>query len=299
MKKIIYLIPMLFFFFCKGKVDNTKRDQIHDTIIQKKENQIYTAIIPKKVRKEIGLINDSDGYTNARKKPSSSSEVLFRILEGEYFTYVPLKESNWSEIETLDGKIAYVHNSRIKKVNPNTIITFFSSYYDNKEEKDGLRKNIININKLDESKAFSINSFPYPRLSIKKKSNDTIFLLSKDKKKSIEIIAGSFEKDKHSIEFDENNFISRIDSKKVFGNDKTPLREIKRITVNNDIRFNLDKDIFNNLYEPNFDNIEVYIKDSHQLILVMTNGYGSINSYKSILIFDKEKLLRHINYIPF
>ncbi len=295
-----YYLIILIFCSCKEKSEN-KINESH-TIITTLEvhEETSSIVIPKRSQEKIGLINDTDGYTNARKEPSSSSEILFKILEDEYFMYTSIKESNWSEIQTLDNKVAYVHNSRIKKVNPNNVITFFSEYYDEDEEKDKLIKNIITIKSLDESKAFSIKEFPYSKLKIVSISNDTLILLSDDKKISIEVIAGLFEKEKHSIEYNENNYVNKIDSKNIYGNDQVPVREIKQIIIQkDDIKFELDTKVFSNLYEPNFEHLNVYIKGNNQLIMSMTNGHGAINSYKSILIFDNSNLLKHITYIPF
>lgn len=300
MKKSIYYLFILLFCSCKGKVENKITESNYIKTTQNIQEEASLAVIFKENQEEIGLINDPDGYTNGRKEPSSSSDVLFKILDGEYFIYVSTKESKWFKIKTLDDKVAYVHSSRIKKVYPNSIITFFSEYYDEKEEKDKLRKNIIAIKSLNESKAFSIKEFPYTKLSITHKSNNTITLSSDDKKKYAKIVVGAFVKEKHSIEYNENNYINKIDSRNIFGNDEMPIREIKQIEIQNGgIKFNLDKKVFSNLYEPNFDHIKVYIKGNNQLIISMTNGRGAANSYKSILILNNSNLLKHITYIPF
>lgn len=286
MKNLIIYLLVLSFYSGQGKVEKK--------IIEEPN------MVTSQAHEEIGLINDPDGYTNARKEPSSSSDILLKIVEGEYFFYNSIKHSNWSEIKTLEGQIAYIHNSRIKKINQNNVIVFLSEYYDNNEERDKLKKNILAIKSLDDSEAFSIKEFSYPKLNIKRKSNDTIILLSDDKNKSVEIISGLFEKEKHYIEFDEDDYINKIDSKKIYGNDKIPIREIKLIRIKNNLmKFDVDKKVFSNLYEPNLEHVKVYSKGDNQLIISMTNGYGAVNSYKSILIFDNSNLLKHVTYIPF
>jgi hypothetical protein len=58
-------------------------------------------------------INDPDGYTNVRKGRSSSSEILFRINEGEEFTVEIEKESDeWWHV--ISPKYGYIHKSRVK-----------------------------------------------------------------------------------------------------------------------------------------------------------------------------------------
>lgn len=59
------------------------------------------------------VINDPDGYTNVRKMKSVASDIVGRIFEGEEFSTYK-QEGNWWQIRTIDGKIGYMHVSRIK-----------------------------------------------------------------------------------------------------------------------------------------------------------------------------------------
>ena len=59
------------------------------------------------------VIDDPDGYTYVRSIKSSSGEVIARVNQNEHFnTY--LQDGNWWQIKTADGKIGYMHVSRIK-----------------------------------------------------------------------------------------------------------------------------------------------------------------------------------------
>lgn len=66
----------------------------------------------------VGTIEDKDGYTNIRKTPSTQSKVVGKIMENEYFFYVPNYISDWwlvSKKDDLKTIIGYVHKSRIIK----------------------------------------------------------------------------------------------------------------------------------------------------------------------------------------
>ena len=59
------------------------------------------------------LINDPDGYTNIRNEPGTTSEIIDKLYEGEFFRYWPNTESNWLVVYKFDRLYGYVHKSRI------------------------------------------------------------------------------------------------------------------------------------------------------------------------------------------
>jgi len=61
------------------------------------------------------IIEDPDGYTNVRSRRSASSDIVARVYEGERF-YTYIQNRNWWQIKTRDGKVGYMHVSRIKIV---------------------------------------------------------------------------------------------------------------------------------------------------------------------------------------
>lgn len=61
---------------------------------------------------ESAMIEDADGWTNFRSEPSRSSSILGRIEAGEIF-YTHRQDGQWWKIRTDDGRIGYMHYSRI------------------------------------------------------------------------------------------------------------------------------------------------------------------------------------------
>jgi|GEM_PF-4645642 len=64
---------------------------------------------------KLGIINDPDGYTNLRNIPSNKSEIVAKIIEGEFFYFRPTQD-NWWFIKRCDGTEGYMHKSRIKEI---------------------------------------------------------------------------------------------------------------------------------------------------------------------------------------
>ena len=60
---------------------------------------------------------DPDGFTNLRSQKSASSQVVARVDQGEPF-YTYTQDGNWWQVMTRDGKVGYMHVSRIKVVGP-------------------------------------------------------------------------------------------------------------------------------------------------------------------------------------
>lgn len=59
------------------------------------------------------VIDDPDGYSNIRSQKNAKSQVVSRITQGEqFFTY--MQDGNWWRVRTQQGKIGYMHVSRIR-----------------------------------------------------------------------------------------------------------------------------------------------------------------------------------------
>jgi len=59
------------------------------------------------------VIDDPDGYTNLRSQKSAKSQIVARVMRGEeFFTYH--QQGNWWQVRTQNGKVGYMHVSRIR-----------------------------------------------------------------------------------------------------------------------------------------------------------------------------------------
>ena len=76
---------------------------------------------------ESAKIEDADGWTNFRARPSRSSSIVGRIESGEIF-YTHKQTGQWWKIRTDDGTIGYMHYSRIALTSsrPKSPKVFFS-----------------------------------------------------------------------------------------------------------------------------------------------------------------------------
>lgn len=57
-------------------------------------------------------IQDPDGFTNVRRAPSVTSDVIARVYEGEVF-YTFRQGSNWWQVRAKERIVGYMHVSRI------------------------------------------------------------------------------------------------------------------------------------------------------------------------------------------
>lgn len=71
-------------------------------------------VVSEKNDVEYAVINDSDGYTNLREKPTTKSKVIRKILEDEKFQIIEKKNDWWLIKELKNGKKGFIHKSRIK-----------------------------------------------------------------------------------------------------------------------------------------------------------------------------------------
>lgn len=60
-------------------------------------------------------IVDADGFTNVRSMKSDKSMVVTTVKVGEQF-YTYQQDGNWWQIKTKDGKVGYMHLSRIRLI---------------------------------------------------------------------------------------------------------------------------------------------------------------------------------------
>lgn len=63
----------------------------------------------------MGLIDDPDGYTNVRARPSKENSIICRVNRGEHFLMLS-RGGDWWKILAPTGKQGYMHKSRIRTV---------------------------------------------------------------------------------------------------------------------------------------------------------------------------------------
>ena len=61
------------------------------------------------------VINDPDGFTNVRAAAGASGAVIARVNNGEQFHTYP-QDGTWWQVRTQDGRVGYMHASRIRIV---------------------------------------------------------------------------------------------------------------------------------------------------------------------------------------
>lgn len=82
------------------------------------ENQAYAPVQEARPTLPAGftnlaVIDDPDGYTNMRSQKSAKSQIVARVIQDEqFFTY--MQDGNWWQVRTAQGKVGYMHISRIR-----------------------------------------------------------------------------------------------------------------------------------------------------------------------------------------
>lgn len=63
-----------------------------------------------------GVINDPDGYTNVREKPSADSATVTRVRAGEVFDFEHRGSefATWVKVRLASGQTGYMHASRVR-----------------------------------------------------------------------------------------------------------------------------------------------------------------------------------------
>lgn len=65
--------------------------------------------------RRMGIINDSDGYTNIRKAPSGKAPIVGRFVKDAIFYYTPTSKSSWWPVYKNDYQksVGYIYKNRI------------------------------------------------------------------------------------------------------------------------------------------------------------------------------------------
>lgn len=58
-------------------------------------------------------IEDPDGYTNVRTSGSSKAKIITQVKSGSFVDVIE-KRGDWWKVKTDNGKVGYIHKSRIR-----------------------------------------------------------------------------------------------------------------------------------------------------------------------------------------
>ena len=199
---------------------------------------------------DCAIINDKDGFVNVRKEPNSKSEIIGKLYNKDIFSYD-------SESET---------NSKWIKV------------YKQQTNNDLLEGYVY------ENRIYRISKFP--SLNIKKQDINICSL----RNDSISVIVQSskFNPKKHRSSINSDH--SFIDGKPFWGTDETiPHLRINFVEVTiKDKKIDIPKNAFDDLYEPNYRNFDVYLGTNGVIYIEMDNSDGA-GAYTIIWIIKDGK----------
>lgn len=222
----------------------------------------------------LGIINDSDGYTNVREDAAVSSPIQDKVYNNQVF-YIPDHEGPQNNMLEVWYNVNY---EKAKKGYCTSDIT--SSGYIHNSRALPLAK----LNRLSKRNLYG-NSLTL--------SNDNT---------SVVFTKEPFNESKHTIERDTDGWLEAIDGQKPWGVDGCiPTTGLASITINyKDKTYSLPEVAISNIYEPSFleGHCGVFVGSDNTLYIAMVNGDGAGSYIVIWAIADKE--LKSMNLIiPF
>ncbi len=313
MRKIIQFIIILIFISCtqsKKKNESTsiildKKIVAKETIVKKKEvlkNSPLESkiIIPFTQNKntKLGVINDSDGFTNLRTKPNSNSEIIKEILKNEYFFYNENEEGNWCKVKDLMENVGFLHSSRVnEKIDTSLYNVSIISQTNYKPKDTIIDLDLMNLNNFD---FYEFNGFNYEQITLNNEEENSVSY--SDSETIVKISKTKFLSENHKIEYHEEyeNAVAKIDNIEVWGTDGViPEFAISEIKISrNNTDFVLPKSQIRNLFQPNLNNAEVFKTKDGRLMIWMMNSDGA-GAYSVIFFIRDNELIKRVVYVPF
>jgi len=295
----------------EDKVENKTKEE--DTLLGSIKKESHEYIFNSEISfennelTEIGIINDSDGYSNLREEKTSKSKILKRINKSEYFFYQPDSISNWIKVKDLYGYVGFLHKSRVIKVTDSDLYSLSFYNYDKTSDTDIKKDTIVKTNDLEShfENFYLFSDFNYRKM-IPQNSDisykDTIVTyLDTVTKMSLKIVKSRFEPSQHEITYQEN-YVSQIDGLDFFGADGgLPRFKLDNIIVKSkDIAYQIPNTAFKNLFEPSVTprRVEISKPNDDRLIIQMHNSDGA-GAYSVVFILKGQKLIKRIVYINF
>jgi len=189
------------------------------------------------------IINDKDGFVNIRKDKNAHSPVVGKIFDESIFGYDPDEKSNWVKIykqdeDKLTDLEGYMDRSRIMP------LATFKKIYKPKIYRDSC---VI--------------------------QNNTLALIIK---------SSVFNPSLHKLDYEKPSckncatFLNKIDNKRIWGTDGgLPRKFISSLRlIQNNVEVIIPKNAIDNLYEPNFSSLKVYLS-ANNIYIQMDNSDGA------------------------
>ncbi len=249
-------------------------------------------------KSEIGKINDPDGFSNLRTEPNSKSKILTKIKEDEYFFYNLKNNSNWFKVKDLNGRIGFLHKSRILKVTNKNLYKFSFTDYNSKTE---YRKDtIIEFEYLEKVfEKYWEGELIYQSIPLLKKTNNTISFQGNN-------IQVKFIKEKFNSEINKisrkEKYINKINNKEFWGTDgNIPRFQLSSIRIiENGINYLIPNSQINDLFEPTLDKdyIRIFENINNGIVIEMSNSDGA-GAYVVLFFLENMKVKKRIIYRPF
>jgi len=199
---------------------------------------------------DYAIINDKDGFVNVRKDANPKSEIIGKLYSKDIFLYD-------TESETPSKWI------KVYKQQP---------------------KNYLLQGYVYEDKIYPISKFP--RLHQKKTGTNTSTL--QNDSILVTIQSSKFVSKNHKLSFEGDQ--THIDGKLIWGtDDSTPRIHISFVKITIDgLSIDIPKNAFEDLYEPNYSNFNVYLGKNNTIYIEMDNSDGA-GAYTIIWIIKNGK----------
>jgi hypothetical protein len=203
-------------------------------------------------------IHDKDGFVNVRKSPDIKSQIVGKIYNDWVVSYDKDVKSDWIKIYNVD--------------------------FESKTKISGF---------IYRSRLFALSKFK--RIRNKREYKDSC--LVHNDSLTIIVRSSTFNPKKHKLLDNKGNStkseIWRIDGKPFWGTDgDLPKEAITSVRiVKNNISILIPKSAVNDLFEPNFRSLQVYLGNNNTIYIEMDNSDGA-GAYSIIWIIKDDQYLR-------
>jgi hypothetical protein len=199
---------------------------------------------------DCAIIKDKDGFVNVRKEANSKSEIIWKLYNKDIFSYDSESETNskWVKI--------------YKQQSNNNLLEGY----------------------VYENRTYLISKFP----SLNIKNQDINICSLKNDSISVIVQSSKFNSKIHRLSFNSDH--SFIDGKPFWGTDETiPHLRISSVkVVINGKKIGIPNNAFDDLYEPNYRNFNVYLGINGVIYIEMDNSDGA-GAYTVIWIIKDGK----------